>query len=45
MNVVKGKNCVGVAGVGLQTDVHIISLPLGGLDLAGEEMYNRVKKQ
>lgn len=29
-----------VAGVGLQTDVRLV----GGLVLAGEEMYNRVRK-
>lgn len=39
----RAKKCVSVAGVGLQTDVNVVSLSLGGLALAGEEMYNRVK--
>lgn len=38
----RAKKCV--SGVGLQTDVNVVSLSLGGLALAGEEMYNRVKK-
>lgn len=35
-----GERAKSVAGVGLQTDVHLVSLPLGGLVLAGEDMYN-----
>lgn len=38
-----GKRAKSFAGDGLQADVHVVSMSLGGLVLAGDHMYNIVK--